>query len=144
MTLGQSWTDSNCHRNICPGNICSGDICPYQEYLSCYLPNLRFLGPSLTDTNCHGDICPGTVCQGKLCPGNICPYQEYLSYYRPNFDQTFCTHFFGCLKFFGPKVWLIQTFLDPKFCGPKYFGSQPKYNNKNNTIEWVLTQLKVT
>ena len=37
--LGPSWTDSNCHVDICPGNIWLGDICPYQEYLSCYWPN---------------------------------------------------------------------------------------------------------
>ena len=37
--LGLSWTDSNCHSDICPGNICQGDICPYQEYLSCYWPD---------------------------------------------------------------------------------------------------------
>ena len=34
--LGTSRTDSNCHRDICPGNICPGDICTYQEYISCY------------------------------------------------------------------------------------------------------------
>ena len=37
--MGLSWTDFNCHSNICPGNICPGDICPYQEYLSCYWPD---------------------------------------------------------------------------------------------------------
>ena len=37
--LGPSWTDSNCHVDICPGNNCPGDICPYQEYLSCYWPD---------------------------------------------------------------------------------------------------------
>ena len=37
--LWLSWTDSNCHSDICPGNICQGDICPYQEYLSCYWPD---------------------------------------------------------------------------------------------------------
>ena len=26
--------------DICPGNICPGDICPYQQYLSCYWPDL--------------------------------------------------------------------------------------------------------
>ena len=26
--LVPSWTDSNCHCDICPGNICPGDICP--------------------------------------------------------------------------------------------------------------------
>ena len=34
--LGTSRTDSNCHKDICPGNICPGDICPNQEYLNCY------------------------------------------------------------------------------------------------------------
>ena len=33
-------TDYNCHHNICPGKICAGAICPYQQYLSCYWPNL--------------------------------------------------------------------------------------------------------
>ena len=32
-------TDSNCHRDICPGNIFPGNICPNQEYLSCYWPD---------------------------------------------------------------------------------------------------------
>merc|ERR1711954_286180 len=26
--------------DICPGNICPWDICPYQQYLSCYWPDL--------------------------------------------------------------------------------------------------------
>ena len=30
---------TTCHY-ICQGNICPGDICPYQEYLSCYWPDL--------------------------------------------------------------------------------------------------------
>ena len=34
--LGPSWTDSNCHGDICPGNICHGDVCPCQRYLSWY------------------------------------------------------------------------------------------------------------
>ena len=38
--LGTSRTDSNCHGDICPGNICPGDIFPYQEYFSCYWPDL--------------------------------------------------------------------------------------------------------
>ena len=33
-------TDYNYHHDICPGNICPGDICPYQQYLSCYWPDL--------------------------------------------------------------------------------------------------------
>ena len=37
--LGTSRTDSNCHRDTCPGIICPGDICPYQKNLSCYWPN---------------------------------------------------------------------------------------------------------
>ena len=37
--MGLSWTDFNCHSNICPGNICPCDNCPYQEYLSCYWPD---------------------------------------------------------------------------------------------------------
>ena len=37
---GTYTTDSNCHHDICPGNICPGDICPYQQYLSCYWPDL--------------------------------------------------------------------------------------------------------
>ena len=37
-----SWEhlDSNCHSDICPGNISPRNICPYQEYLSCYGPDL--------------------------------------------------------------------------------------------------------
>merc|ERR1712115_479200 len=38
--LGTSRTDSNCHHDIFPDNICPGDICPYQQYLSCYWPDL--------------------------------------------------------------------------------------------------------
>ena len=38
-SLGPSWTDFNCHRDICPGNICHDDICPCPEYLSCYRPD---------------------------------------------------------------------------------------------------------
>ena len=38
--LGKYTTDYNCHHDICPGNICPGDICPYQQYLSCYWPDL--------------------------------------------------------------------------------------------------------
>ena len=38
--LGIHTTDHNCHHDICPSNICPGDICPYQQYLSCYWPDL--------------------------------------------------------------------------------------------------------
>ena len=38
--LGTFTTDYNCHHDICPCNICPGDICPYQQYLSCYWPDL--------------------------------------------------------------------------------------------------------
>ena len=38
--LGTYTTDNNCHHDICPGNFCPGDICPYQQYLSCYQPDL--------------------------------------------------------------------------------------------------------
>merc|ERR1711954_206802 len=38
--LGTYTTDYNCHHDICPDNICPGDICPYQQYLSCYWPDL--------------------------------------------------------------------------------------------------------
>ena len=38
--LEPSSTDSNCHVDICLGNICPGDICPYQQYPSCYWPDL--------------------------------------------------------------------------------------------------------
>ena len=38
--LGTYTTDYNCHHDICPGNICPGDICPYQQYLTCYWPDL--------------------------------------------------------------------------------------------------------
>ena len=34
------WTYSNCQGDICPRNICPRDICPYQEYLSCYWPDI--------------------------------------------------------------------------------------------------------
>ena len=37
--LGPSLPDSNCHDDICPGNICLRNICPYQEYITCYLPD---------------------------------------------------------------------------------------------------------
>ena len=40
MVLGTYTTYNNCHHDICPGNICPGDICPYQQYLSCYWPDL--------------------------------------------------------------------------------------------------------
>ena len=33
-------TESNCPGDICAGNICPGDICPYDEYLSCYWPDI--------------------------------------------------------------------------------------------------------
>ena len=38
--LGTYTTDYNCHHDICPDNICPGDISPYQQYLSCYWPDL--------------------------------------------------------------------------------------------------------
>ena len=38
--LGTYKTDQNCHHNICPCHICPGDICPYQQYPSCYWPDL--------------------------------------------------------------------------------------------------------
>ena len=81
MFLEPSLTDANCFGDIFPVNICPGDICPYQEYLSCYWPDVnqtlgRFLEPFLTDANHYGDICPVNICLG-----NICPYQEYLSCY---------------------------------------------------------------
>ena len=37
---GTYTTDYNGPHDICPGNICPGDICPYQQYLSCYWPDL--------------------------------------------------------------------------------------------------------
>ena len=38
--LGTYTTDYICHHDMCPGNICPGDICPYQQYPSCYWPDL--------------------------------------------------------------------------------------------------------
>ena len=38
--MGASRTDSIYQVDICPGNIFPGDICSYQEYLSCYWPDL--------------------------------------------------------------------------------------------------------
>merc|ERR1711954_613377 len=38
--LGTYTTDYNCHHDICPDNICPGYISPYQQYLSCYWPDL--------------------------------------------------------------------------------------------------------
>ena len=38
--LGTYRTDYNCQHDICSGNICPWDICPYQQYLSCYWPDL--------------------------------------------------------------------------------------------------------
>ena len=38
--LGTYTKDYNCHPEICPGNICPGEICSYQQYLSCYWPDL--------------------------------------------------------------------------------------------------------
>ena len=38
--LGTYSTDGKCHHNICPCIICPGDICPYQQYFSCYQPDL--------------------------------------------------------------------------------------------------------
>ena len=35
-----SLTDSDYQVEICPGNICPGDICPYQDYPSCYWPDV--------------------------------------------------------------------------------------------------------
>ena len=38
--MGTNTTDYNCHHDIWQGNICPGDICSYQQYLSCYWPDL--------------------------------------------------------------------------------------------------------
>ena len=38
---GTYTTDYNRHHAICTGDICPGDICPYQQYLSCYWPDLN-------------------------------------------------------------------------------------------------------
>ena len=87
--LGAYRTDSNYQVDICLCNICPGNICPYQEYLSCYWPDVNqtlkvgFWNLFLTDANHYGDICPINICLG-----NICPYQEYLSCYWPVFDHT--------------------------------------------------------
>ena len=78
--------------------------------------------------------------------------------FDPNsYGQSFFgPYFFGLkilldLKFsFDTKYYFIQKFLDNKYfwtqniSWPKIFGSQPKHKNKNNTIEWVLAQLKLT
>ena len=80
--MGPSWTDFNCHNDICPGNIC-----PYQEYqllLTLFWPNFKgmFLNPSLTDANCHSDICTGNICP----PLEICRCSIYsLSWFLKRF-----------------------------------------------------------
>ena len=102
--------------DICPGKICPGDICPYQEYLSCYWPDVDqtlkvgFWNLFLTDANHYGDICPVNICLG-----NICPYQEYLSCYWVNFDQTLKVG----PKSLEPKNFCIQKFLVLKNKVPK-------------------------
>ena len=72
------WTDFNYHCDFCPGNICPGNICQYQEYLSCYWPDLdETLKEGSWD---HFPQMPTVTvtCPGSICPGDICPYQEYL------------------------------------------------------------------
>ena len=108
---GPSWTDSNCHSDICPGNIC-----PYKEYLSCYWPNFDqtfrtqlFLGFYFLDPKC---------CRPKI----------------------FWIQIFWIQNFFGLKILLTQsffgtqTFCDPKLFNPKNFG--PKILLVRN-IFWI-------
>ena len=92
--MGLSWTDFNCHSNICPGQHLSWWHLSIsgisQLLLTRFWPNFkgRFLGLSWTDFNYHSIICPCNICPGNICPGNICPYQEYLSCYWPDFDES--------------------------------------------------------
>ena len=87
--LGLSGTEVNFHSNICPSNIC-----PYQEYLSCYLPNfdptlnVGFWNhlqqmPTVTVT-----FVQATFIKATFVLATFVHNQEYLSCYWPNFDQT--------------------------------------------------------
>ena len=75
--LGPSWTDLNCHRDICPGNICHGDIFLCQEYRSCYWSD--FDQTLKVDSWDYLELIP-TVMETFG--------QDYLGPYWPNFDQT--------------------------------------------------------
>ena len=94
--LGPSWTDSNCHADICPDNICPCDICPYQEYLSCYWPYFyqtlkvdswdhRKHIPTVTGKKMHGNLSMQHLSLRHLSISAI--YQQYLSCYWFDFDQ---------------------------------------------------------
>ena len=97
--LGTSRTESNCHRGICPCNICPDDNCPYQEYLSCYWPNVGSLfGPTFFYLN--------FLDQNFLGPNFFWP--------KIVLDPTLLG-----LKFFG-----LGLFLDQKVFGPNFFWQQ--------------------
>ena len=89
--------------HVCPSNICQGDICPYQEYLSCYWPDID---QTLTDANSYSDIC-----QVNIWSGDICLYQEY----------QFWPKFKGRFQNFDPKFVVLNKILNPTFFWPKVF-----------------------
>ena len=57
------------------------------------------------------------------------PNQEYLSWYWPDFYQTFWTHVFGGLSFWGPKLFWTKLFWHPIFFWPKIFLAKKGHGN---------------
>ena len=112
-------TAVNCSGDICPFNICYGHTCTYQEYLSCYWPDViqtLEVGswPSLADANRFGDI----------CPVNICP-QLLLTQFWPDFKgrlkkEIFWTNTFLDLTYLTQNCF-DATLLDLKFFDIDYF-----------------------
>merc|ERR1711954_279510 len=107
--LGTYTTDYNCHHDICTGNICPGDICPYQQYLSCYWPDLDHTLNKGSWEYIQQDIVPvhaildeiTTWC--SLCSLSNCP----------NFNQKFNFKLLCPLKYknptYGSKVTAISN-----------------------------------
>ena len=135
--LRASRTDSNYQVDICTCNICPGDICPYQEYPSCYWPdvdktlkvgfwNHLYQMPTLMVIFVQSTFALVTFVHIRnisAVTDSIWP--NYKGGFQKNFDfnflepdhftQNVCTQNLLDSKFFGSQIFFPKVFLDLNF-----------------------------
>ena len=155
--LGTSRTDSNYQVDICPGNICPGDICPYQEYLSCYWPDVdqtlkvgsrnhlqqmptvmvlfiysTFVLVTLVPFRNISAVTNSDLI--KLLRKITKKYFDVLFLEPDHFTQNFCTHNLLDskldLSFFKPK------YLEQNFLGPTFYFTQI-FSDPTPILTWI-------
>ena len=141
--------DANPHSDICPGNIC-----PYQEYLSCYVPNFdqTFWNQVFVDPQFFGH--KTFWIRILFWIQNFFGLKILLtqSFFRikmfwPEINSTVFVQKVFWIKNFGSKeIWTKKIFSDQHFFQPKIFLDQTFFGQKffgfKIALDWKFLGLK--